>query len=91
MANITITVGANSITKTLSAGDVTRLINAYKVLYANKWFSGDPPAPFVPTNAQIFAEFANGVFHGVRATIVSHEKELAVQAALAGVADLVIT
>jgi hypothetical protein len=87
----TISIGPNTVTKNIQAEDITRLINAYKALYADRWVSGNPPTPFTPTNAQIFQAFAEGIFQGVKNTVLQHEREAAKAAAGTGVADIPLT
>ena len=84
MANFTITVGANTVTKTISASDATRLINAYGAIFARFL----PPSP---TNAQIFTAWTNDLFDRIREEVKNHEKAVASQAASDGVPDLVIS
>jgi hypothetical protein len=89
MANFTITIGANTVTKTIAAGDVTRLITAYTALYA-PWVDAEG-APFTPTNAQIFARFTDGIFNGVKANVLRYERDAAKAAVGENIPDLPIT
>lgn len=65
MATMTLTIGANTKSWTISAGDVTRVIEAYKILYQN-------PAL---TNTQVFDKVAADFARELRIRVKSAEEK----------------
>jgi hypothetical protein len=89
MANFTITIGANTVTKTISAADASRLLAAYTARHA-PWVDAEG-VPFTPTTAQVFAKFTDGLFRGIKANVLRYEKEAAKAAVGEDIPDLPIT
>lgn len=73
----TISLAATSLTarsKTISAGDTTRLLNAYRIIYGKKPDGSDY------SNQEIFDIFADGVFNYVREQVRNVERDTAAKA-----------
>lgn len=77
MATMTfsLVVGATTYTKstTFANADATRLLAAYLALYAPPAnIVGGNPSPL--TNDQVFQALVAGIFDGIRANVLAHEK-----------------
>lgn len=82
MATITISTGALTRSKTISAGDVTRLTSAMKAKFS---------LPAGATNQQIFDAFGDWVFARMKEEILRYEQEVATNVARQGVPDIPLT
>lgn len=79
MAVLTISVGGVSSSKTIAAGDITRLQNAMKTKFL---------LPGGATNQQIVDKIADWVFNEIVTHTLSAERATAAQAATDGVATI---
>ena len=93
MATVSITVGPFTISKTVSAGDLTRLVAAYKVIYGQ--VPVDPGAiPIVlrdMTDQETFNKFAGGILQGMVNAVKGAEQQVASQAAVTAVTSISMT
>lgn len=82
MATITISTGALTRSKTIAAGDVTRLTSAMKAKFG---------LSVGATNQQIFDAFGDWVFARMKEEILQYEREVATNTARQGVPDIPLT
>lgn len=83
MATLTLQIVAGqtfTLTKTASAGDAARVLNALHAIYG----AG-------PTDAQVFASYANDFFQGLINLVKGSETSAAVTTAAQGVLPIVLT
>lgn len=71
MATMTLTIGANTKSWTVSAGDITRIIDAYRILYQNP----------VMTSTQVFDRIAADFAREIKSNTKRSEGKTAVDAA----------
>lgn len=85
MATITLTIGPNTASKTISAADLTRLNNAMIAYY-------QPAHPGqVLTGADVFGFWVVDVVADLKARVRAQETATAVATAQAGVTDIGVT
>jgi hypothetical protein len=93
MANISITVGAFTATKTVSNTDLSRLLSAYQTIYGQVPVDANA-VPIVyrdMTSQETFDKFANGLFQGIVANIKRAEQTIAANTAIANVTNITLT
>jgi hypothetical protein len=84
MASFTITVGPHTVTKTVSAGDLTRFVAAIRGTYAT---AAEPLA----TDALAAAKYFDQVFAGAKDLTKRFEREAARETAGNAVTDIALT
>lgn len=87
MATMTLTIGASTKSWTISAGDVTRVLDAYRKTFG-KVPSGDSPAGLRDmTNAEVFDRVAQQLERGIKNVVRNVEGKVVSDA----VADITLT
>lgn len=71
MAGITLTIGAQTRTYTVSAGDLTRIVNALGVQYGPIGIGNGATRPM--TAAEIFAQWSSGIIASLTASVQTVE------------------
>lgn len=82
MATITLSVGALTRSKTISAGDVTRVTDAMKIKFG---------LPVGATNQQVFDAFGDWMFGLMKTEVLMQEREAVARTARAAVTDIPLT
>lgn len=89
MANITLTMGALTVTKTVSTADLQRIIDTYKANYGQ--VSGGAGGLRDMTNQELFDAFSAGFFNGLIGAVTSHEGDIAAASARAAIMPIVVS
>lgn len=89
MATLSLTFGSFTASKTISAGDLTRLLDAYKKNYGQ--IPDGAGGMRDMTNQELFDTFAAGFFSGIVNAVKSVESETACAAARAGVTSIILS
>lgn len=82
MATLTFSIGALARSKTISAGDVTRLTDAMKARFS---------MPVGATNQEVFDVFTDWLFGIMKAEVLAYEREVAGNSARQNVPDITLT
>jgi hypothetical protein len=93
MATISIQLGPETRSKTISAAHLLRFIAAYRAVYGQVPVDPQQPngAQRDRTDAEVATAICEGIFRGWQAAVVSYEKDAAARAAATGVADLTLS
>lgn len=86
MSSIVFTFGAMTTTKTVSAGDLTRIVQALRVYYLRGLPSGA-----ALTNQQVFDKYVENHVKALKDIVKAEEGEAATRVALAEIAEPPIT
>jgi len=93
MAIIGIQIGSFTASKTVSAGDLTRVLNAYKTIYGQ--VPSGPPDPVTNitpmrdmTDQETFNKFSSGLLQGMINAVKQTEQQVAAQAAVTVVTSI---
>jgi hypothetical protein len=89
MATISIQLGPETRSKTISAAHLVRFVNAYRAIYGQ--VSNGAGGMRDRTDAEVATAICEGIFKGWQAAVLSHEKDVAARAAATGVADITLS
>jgi hypothetical protein len=89
MATISIQLGPETRSKTISAAHLIRFVEAYRAIYGQ--ISDGQGGMRDRTDAEVATAIAEGLFNGWKAAVLSHEKEVAAAAAAATQTELTLS
>jgi hypothetical protein len=89
MATISIVLGPETRSKTITAAHLTRFVNAYRAIYGKV---SDGAGGFRDrTDAEVATAIADGLFSGWKSAVLKYEQDVAAAAAEAGQTAITLT
>jgi hypothetical protein len=89
MATISITLGPETRSKTITAAHLTRFVTAFRAIYGK--VSDGAGGMRDRTDAEVATAVCEGIFKGWQAAVLRYEKDVAARAAEAGQSELTLS